>query len=395
MSQSTEKPLLNFDEALPTRVVFGDDVVDRIGALVGTWAPAHALIVTDKHIVAAGHAARVAKSLEATGVRVTIYDDVCENPTTDDVESCLDAARDIGIDTIIGLGGGSSMDTAKGCNFVLTNGSPMHQYHGIGKATKPMLPLVAIPTTGGTGSECQSFALIADAKTHVKMACGDPKAAPRVAILDPTLTLTQPRKVTANTGIDALTHAMETAVTMKRNETSLRFSREAFRLIVGNLGRVLEAPDDLAARGQMLLGAAYAGTAIQNSMLGAVHATANPLTSNFGIVHGQAVGVMLPAVIRFNAEDEVARSLYHELAVHAELTRAEDGAEDSVDAIIECVSDLIEAAGLKADLGSLGIGEESIAKLASEAAKQWTGNFNPREVDEELLAGIYRGVMGE
>ena len=187
------------------------------------------------------------------------------------MDECLEVARAVRPDLIVGLGGGSSMDTAKGCNFILTNGGRMQDYWGVGKATKPMLPLIAVPTTAGTGSECQSFALIADEETHQKMACGDPKAAPRVAILDPLLTVTQPRRVAACTGIDAIAHAMETAVTKKRNELSWLYSREAFRLTAGNLDRVLQQPANLEARAAMQLGAAFAGTAIENSMLGAAH----------------------------------------------------------------------------------------------------------------------------
>ena len=198
------------------------------------------------------------------------------------------------------------MDTAKGCNFLLTNGGQMKDYWGVGKATQPMLPLIAIPTTGGTGSECQSFALITDEATHQKMACGDPKAAARIAILDPALTLSQPRRVTACSGIDAIAHALETAVTKTRNPLSLIFSRAAFQLTMAGLPRVLEAPGDLDARSQMLWGAACGGTAIENSMLGAAHSAANPLTAHFGITHGQAVGMMLPQVVRFNALDPAA-----------------------------------------------------------------------------------------
>src|SRR5262249_59132799 len=131
------------------------------------------------------------------------------------VDKCVEVARAAGADTIVGLGGGSSMDTAKGSNFILTNGGQIKDYWGIGKAKLPMLPLIAIPTTGGTGSECQSFALITDEQTHQKMACGDPKAAARVAILDPALTVSQPTRVTACSGIDAVAHAVETAVTSK------------------------------------------------------------------------------------------------------------------------------------------------------------------------------------
>src|SRR5690606_28626811 len=160
-------------------------------------------------------------------------------------------------DLLIGLGGGSSMDTAKGCNFILTNGGEMKDYWGVGKATKPMLPLIAIPTTSGTGSECQSAALIADEATHQKMACLDPKAAARVAILDPVLTLSQPPRVTAVTGVDALAHAIESAVTKKRNRISSIYSREAFRLCFEALPKVLADPGDLQARARMQVGAAF------------------------------------------------------------------------------------------------------------------------------------------
>src|SRR5205823_12868433 len=146
------------------------------------------------------------------------------------------------------------MDTAKGCNFLLTNGGRIQDYQGVGKARQPMLPLIAVPTTAGTGSECQSSALIVDEKTHQKMACLDPKAAPRIAILDPALTLSQPFRVTACTGIDALSHALETAVTKRQNPISNMFSREAFKLCIHAFPRVLADPKDLEARGEMLLG---------------------------------------------------------------------------------------------------------------------------------------------
>src|SRR5439155_20516293 len=176
--------------------------------------------VTGPGIVSAGHAGRVIQLLERQNLKVVCFDQVEENPSTHCVERCVDVARLLSIDTIVGLGGGSSMDTAKGCNFILTNGGQMKDYWGTGKATRPMLPLIAVPTTAGTGSECQSFALIADEETHLKMACGDPKAAPRVALLDPTLTLSQPRPVTASTCLDAIAHALATAVTRRRNELS-------------------------------------------------------------------------------------------------------------------------------------------------------------------------------
>ncbi len=310
-----------------------------------------------------------------------MFDKVRENPTTADVDDCLRAAREAGIDGIVGLGGGSSMDTAKGCNFLLTNGGRMQDYWGVGRATRPMLPLIAIPTTAGTGSECQSFALIADAKTHQKMACGDPKAAARIAILDPLLTLSQPPRVAACTGIDALAHALETAVTKQRNALSLAYSRESWRLCQTCLPRVLQNGGDLEARAGMLLGAALAGLAIENSMLGAAHAAANPLTAHFHIVHGQAVGLMLPAVVRFNAADPATARAYDEL---------DESKAAGLGAKIEALLDL---AGLPTSLAECQVDRSAIPLLAAEAAKQWTAGFNPRPVTEQDFVKLYEAAF--
>ena len=172
---------VGFDYQPRTRLIFGPDTVERVGDLAAQIGAHRVLLVTDPGIVAAGHARRVHDAVVAAGLSVTTFDRVRENPTTLDVNACLQVAEAARVDAIVGLGGGSSLDTAKGCNFLLTNGGCMADYWGLGKATQPMLPLIAVPTTAGTGSECQSFALIADDETHQKMACGDPKAAACVA----------------------------------------------------------------------------------------------------------------------------------------------------------------------------------------------------------------------
>jgi alcohol dehydrogenase len=383
---------IGFDFQPRTRVIFGAGAIDRVGELareIGTKA----LLVTDPGIVAAGHVERARRGLDAAGVSVTIFDKVRENPTTREVDECLEIARAVRPNLIIGLGGGSSMDTAKGCNFILTNGGKMQDYWGVGKATKAMLPLIAVPTTAGTGSECQSFALIADEKTHQKMACGDPKAAPCVAILDPVLTLTQPRQVAACTGIDAVAHAVETAVTKKRNELSWLYSGEAFRLTATNLDNVFQQPENLKARAAMQLGAAYAGTAIENSMLGAAHSAANPLTARFGIVHGQAVGIMLPHVVRFNAEQPDAAAIYAELARFAGLAAWSDRPEQGVKALIAQIEFLLQAGQMPPSLSALNIPPSRLPKLAEEAAGQWTARFNPRPITASDFEAIYAAAL--
>ncbi len=372
-----------------TRLVFGGGVVAQVGSLAAELGAKKVLLVTDVGIVAAGHAGRVMASLEAAGLRVTVFDQARENPTTKCVAECVTVAQAAGIDFLIGLGGGSSMDTAKGCNFILTNGGQMKDYWGVGKATKPMLPFIAIPTTAGTGSEMQCAALIADEVTHQKMACLDPKCAARVAILDPELTVSQPPRVTACTGIDAIAHAVETAVTTKRTELSQKLSSEAFKLCMAAFPRVMQAPTDLEARAQMQLGAAYAGAAIENSMLGAAHAAANPLTAQFGIVHGHAVGLMLPHVVRFNAEDVEVRSLYAQLSAAAGISSPGVSPADAVELLARRLEALLGFAMLPTRLSKCGVSQISLPTLAAEATKQWTASFNPRPIAAEDFIRLY------
>ncbi|MBM3831198.1 MAG: iron-containing alcohol dehydrogenase [Verrucomicrobia bacterium] len=386
-------PVSLFDFAPRTRLVFGANTVERVGELAVELGGRRVLLVTDPGLVKAGHAARVQESLAKAGLRVSLFDRTTENPTTKCVDDCVAVAAAERIDLLVGLGGGSSMDTAKGCNFIFTNGGRMQDYWGVGKAKKPMLPLIAIPTTAGTGSECQSAALIADEQTHQKMACLDPKALARVAILDPALTVSQPSSVSACTGIDAIAHAVETAVTTKRNPLSQMFSREAFRLCVSSLPQVLKHPEDLEARGRMLLGAAYAGSAIENSMLGAAHSAANPLTAHYNIVHGQAVGMMLPSVLRFNAQNPEALSAYAELTSGPELATAKIDLNTSLKALLARLESLLNLAGFPRSLSDCGVEPAKIRLLATEAAKQWTANFNPRRIAEDDFVSLYEAAF--
>ncbi len=370
--------ILPFDHQPRTRLVFGNGTLARVGEFAREYGGTRVLVVSDPGIVKAGYTERAAGFLREAGLAVEIFGQVRENPSTDDVDACVKVAREFGADFIIGLGGGSSMDTAKGCNFILTNGGRIHDYWGVGKATKPMLPIIAIPTTSGTGSECQSFALISDAETHVKMACGDPKAAAKVAILDPELTVSQPPRVTVCTGIDALSHALETAVTNKRNAFSSLYSREGFRLCHSGFSRVLRDPKDLEARGMMLLGAAYAGIAIENSMLGAAHSCANPLTALFHVVHGEAVGVMLPHVIRFNSQQPEIAAVYESYF---------DGD------LADRVSELLWEAQMPRNIAGYGVKEENLSELSEMAAKQWTAQFNPRVPSVADFVALYRAAL--
>ncbi len=385
-STASDAPVIpNFDFDPRTRVVFGRGTFSRLGELAAELGCRQTLLVSDPGLQAAGHEQNAVKLLEAAGLEVTVFDEVPPNPTTADVERGAAFARRHSIDLLVGLGGGSAMDCAKGINFLVTNGGRMEDYHGFGKAARPMLPLIAIPTTAGTGSEAQSYAVISHAETHVKMACGDRKAAARVALLDPELTLTMPASVTAVTGIDAISHAVESYVTTKRNPISQLFARRAWNLLARSFPQVIEHPDDLDARGGMLLGAHLAGAAIENSMLGATHALANPLTARFGVAHGAAIGILLPHVVRFNSH--TVDAMYRTLAEDAGLSV---NGTPAGHVLAERLRALASAAGTPLSLEECGVDASLIPAMASEAAQQWTGRFNPRAVAADSLEELYR-----
>lgn len=370
-----------------TRLVFGPGALARVGELARELGFRRTLLVSDPGLLAAGHAARAAALLRADGIQVDPFHDFDHDPDTVMVQRGAEAAARSGADSIVAIGGGSSLDCAKGLNFLLTNGGRMHDYRGYGKATRPLLPMLAVPTTAGTGSEAQSYALISDAATHEKMACGDPAAAFRVALLDPELTLSQPRTVTASAGYDALSHAVESYVTLERTGVSAVFAREAFRLLEGAFERVLDEPADVQARSAMLLGAHLAGAAIEASMLGATHACANPLSARHGTTHGVAIALMLPHVVRWNAE--AAAPLYAELLLAA---GREPGA-DPAGRLAERLEELARRADLPRGLRGAGVTEDELPSLADEAATQWTGRFNPRPFDAAAALGLYRAAL--
>jgi alcohol dehydrogenase class IV len=375
-----------FDFRPLNRVVYGAGCLSRLGELARELGGRHVLLVTDPGLERAGHPQRAQQVMREAGLQVHVFDEVRENPTNRQVDSGVAFARQRDIDIIVAVGGGSSMDCAKGINFLLTNGGTMADYRGYGKATRPMLPSIGVPTTAGTGSEAQCYALITDESSHMKMACGDRKAAFRVAILDPELTLSQPRHVAAATGIDALAHAIESYVCTRRTPISQIFSLHAFRHIEPNLERVLAEPDNLEARAAMQIGSHFAGMAIENAMLGICHSCANPLTAHYGIVHGAAIGLLLPHVIRFNSQ--AVEHLYADLVS----TRSEINGEPASAILARRVDELVAIAGQPQRLRDCGVSQGILHLLADEASQQWTANFNPRPVTETDLENVYEAA---
>ncbi|MBM3954993.1 MAG: iron-containing alcohol dehydrogenase [Planctomycetes bacterium] len=375
-----------FEMRAPTRLVVGAGTLGRLGSLATELGAQRVLVVSDRGVQRAGHAATGLAALEGAGLATALFDEFTEDPGSGAVAEGAARAREFRPDLIVGLGGGSSMDCAKGINFLVSCGGRMQDYRGRHTATGPLLPSIAVPTTAGTGSETQSFALVTDDDTGMKMACGDPQAAFRVAILDVVLTLTQPARVTALTGIDAVSHAVESHVSRAATPASRVFSRAAFALLAHGLPRVFADPADVAARADVQLAAAWAGLAIENSMLGAAHALANPLTAAHDVVHGQAVGLMLPHVVRFNAA--AGADGYGELAAHL----ADEAGPPTAERLAVWLESLVASSGLACRLADLGLATPDVTALATAAAGQWTAGFNPRPVATADLALLYEAA---
>ncbi len=365
-----------FDFRPRTRVVFGLGEFSRLGEVAREMGGTRCLLVADPGMVETGYAKEATRALKARRMEVFAFHDFAPDPTTTMVEAGAAAAAPDRIDLIVSVGGGSSMDCAKGINFLLSNGGHMRDYWGYGKSTKPMLPMVAVPTTAGTGSEAQSYCIVTDPETGARMACGDAKATFRAAILDPKLTVSQPRALAAATGYDALSHALETLVSTRRTALSECFSRSAWRLVNCGFARMLKDTEDLEARGAMLLGSHFGGLAVENSMLGAAHACAAPLTAQFDLPHGVAVALMLRHAVRWNRP--AAGALYDEL-----------GVGDLEHRLLR----MAELAELPLTLRDAGVDEAALPRLAEEAASQWPGKFNPRPLDAAGALEMYQWAL--
>lgn len=387
---------VRFEFRCTPRILIGPGSLERVGELAANLRARRVLLVTDSGLVRAGHAERCQRILVSAGLSCSVFDGVHENPSTADVDAGLTMAQAERPESIVALGGGSSMDCAKGINFLYTNGGRMEDYWGTGKAHRDMLPTMAVPTTAGTGSEVQSYALISRVEDGTKMACGDPRVAFRHAVLDPELLATCPAETAALAGLDALTHAIETFVSTRRNEFSAMLSRQAFQLLAANLGGLAQRPVALSTWAALQQGACLAGLAIENSMLGAAHALSNPLTARYHIPHGQAVSMMLPFVIEFNTT--VCADRYAELESGSEvvLRDQKDGRDENngstFKSVERCLSvtELLRRLDRPTRLRDCGVEESSLEAMAESAAKQWTGTFNPRPFTASDALELYR-----
>ena len=366
-------------------VVFGPGALVRLGEIAAGLGLRRVFLVADPGLRAPGHLDRARGALQASGLLVETHADVVENPDEPSIARAADALTAFRADGLVALGGGSALDTAKGAALLATSGGLPRDYRGHGKAGRALPPMIGIPTTAGTGSEAQSYALISHAETHEKMAIGDPGLVFRVVILDPDLLATVPRRVAAAAGYDAIAHAVETAVTTRKSDESLALSLEAFAALVRAFPGVLDEATP-SARADMMRGAHLAGRAIEASMLGAAHACANPLSARFAAVHGEALSTVLPHVVRFNAE--AGRDGYAGLCQAAGWESA-----DPARTLAVWLEGCADRARLPRSIAAVGARPDDVDALAFDAAVQWTGTFNPRPFDAAAAREVYRCAL--
>ena len=368
----------------------GAGLARQLGEIVKPICGENILFVTDPGMVANGLVGPVVNTLRAAGLRVTIFDQVQADPPEAIILQAADMARHVS--GVVGFGGGSSLDVAKLAALLAASGQPLAEAYGIGNAKGPRLPLVLVPTTSGTGSEVTPISIVTTGASE-KMGVVSPLILPDVAVLDPELTLGLPAHVTAATGIDAMVHAIEAyaSANPNNNPVSRALAVEALRLMGRVLQRAVDTPGNIEARSDMMLGSMLAGQAFANSPVAAVHALAYPIGGHYKVPHGLSNALVLPHVLRFNAE--VAPLAYAELLPHVFPQVSDTGVGDAAVKFVEGMEALSRACGLPKNLRDVGIEKEALPMLACDAMNQTRLLVNnPRPVDEAAALAIYEAA---
>jgi alcohol dehydrogenase len=376
---------------IPTVSLMGVGASKEAGPQAKALGATKALIVTDKVLNQLGVAARIKGQLEEAGVKAVVFDGAEPNPTDTNVHDGLKVYQQEKCDAIVSLGGGSAHDCAKGIGMVATNGGHVRNLEGINKTTKPMPPFVAINTTAGTASEMTRFCIITNTSTHVKMAIVDWRCTPNVAINDPVLMVGKPPALTAATGMDALTHAVEAYVSIAATPITDACAIKAIELIAENLQPAVANGANLEARDKMAYAEYLAGMAFNNASLGYVHAMAHQLGGFYNLPHGVCNAILLPAVCEFNAIaaakrlGDVAVALGEQIDGLAPIDAAAKG--------IAAIRKLSKSIGIPAGLKELGVKEADLATMAENAKKDACQLTNPRTATLQQVVEIFKAAM--
>ncbi len=376
---------------IPTVNLMGSGCLTDAADQIQSLGYRQGLIVTDKILNQIGVVDKVSKLLTERDVGYCVYDGTNPNPTTKNVNEGLALLEKNQCDFVISLGGGSPHDCAKGIALLAANGGSIGDYEGVDQSAKPMLPLIAINTTAGTASEMTRFCIITDEARHIKMAIVDKHTTPLISVNDPDLMLAKPASLTAATGMDALTHAIEAYVSTAATPITDAVALKAIELIQANLRQAVTHGDDLNAREQMAYAQFMAGMAFNNASLGYVHAMAHQLGGFYDLPHGVCNAVLLPHVQEYNAEvaAERLKDVAQALQVDTQAMTAEQGASAAIAAIRTLAKDV----GIPAGLTDLGVNVEDIPTLASNALNDACGLTNPKQATHEEICAIFQAAM--
>ncbi len=370
---------------------FGVGAVSKVGELAAAQGAKSALIITDPFLGASPICAEVRGSLEAAGLAVSVFDGVTPNPTT----ACVDAGSDAGAaakcDILIALGGGSSMDTAKGVSLGAVNPERGVALDYSTEFKNSGIPIIAIPTTAGTGSEVNAFGVITDEITHKRFYVGHSSALAKAAILDPKLTVGLPAKATAATGMDALVHATESYISARPNPYSDGIALQVVEMVSQNIVTACTKGDDIESRSQMLLASHIAGVGFSHTGLGLVHGIGHALGGQFNIPHGVALCLVLEEVLKFNLPHRVSRFARLAFALGVGDTAKNDA--QNADAAIARIAELVKQVGLKGKLSDFGITHENLASLANDAVEDAVTNNNPVAPTREQVIAIMERTL--
>ncbi|XSG74733.1 iron-containing alcohol dehydrogenase [Herpetosiphon llansteffanensis] len=380
-----------FEFRLIPRVLYKAGLVAEMGAELSLLGATKGFIVTDAGLVKSGLVEQVQQALAETIEIVGVYSDVPPNSSVAVVEAAAAQAREVGADLLIALGGGSPIDTAKAMRIVITEGGNLLDYEGINVLERRLIPMVAIPTTAGTGSEASNFAVIKDEVNNVKLSFTSPYLAPELAILDPHVTKSLPPHLAAATGMDALTHCFETYVSTEAEPMSDALALGAIEIVSNYLRDATHhGPTNEEARGQMLIASCMAGIAFTNSYLGAVHALAHATGGHFPLHHGLLNSIFLPHVVAFNANTVPDR--YARIARAFGINTGGRPREEVIDDLIAGLRQLASDCGLITQLRDLGIPEDALPMLAEQAFSDGAVYHNPLAPSAEDLLGILQAA---
>ncbi len=352
-----------------------------------------AFVATDKDLIKFGVADKVLDVLKKAGIPFDVFSEIKPNPTVSNVKAGVKAFAESGADFILAIGGGSSIDTAKAIGIITNNPdfSDVVSLEGVADTKKKSVPIIALPTTAGTAAEVTINYVITDEENHKKMVCVDPNDIPAIAIVDAELMYTLPKGLTAATGLDALTHAIEGLITKGAWEMSDMFEIKAIEMITRYLETAVNEPSNAEARNGMAVAQYIAGMAFSNVGLGVVHGMAHPLGAIFDIPHGVANALLLPTIMEFNAP--AALDKYVDIARAMNVYQTSMTKEEAAQAAVEAVKSLSKRVGIPQTLTEIGIKEEDLERLADAAFADVCTPGNPREVSKEIILELYKKVL--